>query len=243
LAEPYRPKLQPWRASKAGLCANCGSTLLVEEVPPDAASKRLGIVVTCPGCGTQMQGTAHPWHKLSPEEAQAKRRLQAIKDYNDHWRWKAEQSRKTEGESARLAVPEAVARLLSQGEVLHQEGRFHDALARAEQALALAPGAAQAWQQKGMVLSDLSQDEAALRAFEQANQLDPTDVIGIALPALPLYRQGQIEPAMDILDQAIAQAPRAQRAKLYHIKADMLWQVDRAAEALEACDQAMRLDP
>lgn len=94
MTEPYRPKLQPWRASKAGLCANCGGKLLVKEISPTADDTRPSIQVTCPDCRNEMRGTSQPWHKLSPEEAQAKRRLQAIQRYNDHWRWKAEQSLK-----------------------------------------------------------------------------------------------------------------------------------------------------
>jgi len=242
VAEPYRPNIPPGRASKAGLCANCGGSLVVTE-EDGGQPARISIIVFCPTCETRSEQVgASRWPSLTPEDAQAKRRHQAIKRYNEYWRWKASESREQEERSTR-GVPAPVERLIAQGEVLHQEGRVLDALARAEQALALAPEAVEAWKQKGMILSDLSQDEAALRAFEQVNQLDPTDAIGRALAAIPLYRQGQIERALETLDQAIAQAPRPQQAKLYQVKGDMLWQVERYAEALAACELALPLAP
>jgi len=99
---------------------------------------------------------------------------------------------------------------------------------------------AQNYANRGAVQFELGQDEQARRSFEQALQLNPNQFnawLGLGLLA---RKQGRVEEAIRDLSRSLQLQPTAQA---YLELGHTLEQAGRAAEALDAYDQAVKLAP
>jgi len=124
---------------------------------------------------------------------------------------------------------------------LSSTGRFEDALASYDQALALDPGGdATAHGGRGVTLQALGRFEEALAAYDRALALDPGNAIthsgrGVALVAL-----GRFDDELAAFDQALALDP--ENTSSLH-RGVALVALGRYEDALAAFDQALALDP
>lgn len=94
------------------------------------------------------------------------------------------------------------------GAALNLQGRFEEALRYLQQAVALEPGRAGAWNSAGEALGNLGRPQAAAEAFSSAIRARPEFApahfnLGLALRSL-----GQAGPAMEALRRAIHLQPR-----------------------------------
>ncbi len=92
--------------------------------------------------------------------------------------------------------------LLRDAIAAHEHGRLDTSVALYRQALALAPGFADAWNNLGNVYQDLRQPDQALDCYRRAIRLSPESVHAWRNLGYVLKEQGRIEEGMGILEQA-----------------------------------------
>lgn len=93
------------------------------------------------------------------------------------------------------------------------EGRFEEALARAEQAVALAPHDAEAHIQRGIALSSLGRAEDAERAFQDAQTYSPYSAKARYNHAVHRFQQDDLQGALNLADEAVKLDPRHESAR------------------------------
>jgi protein O-GlcNAc transferase len=92
--------------------------------------------------------------------------------------------------------------LLREAITAHEHGRLDVSVGLYRQALALAPGFADAWNNLGNVYQDLRQPDQALDCYRRAIRLSPESVHAWRNLGYVLKEQGRIEEGMGILEQA-----------------------------------------
>lgn len=92
--------------------------------------------------------------------------------------------------------------LLRQAISAHEHGRLDASVTLYRQAIALAPGFADAWNNLGNVHQDLRQPDQALDCYRRAIRLSPQSVHAWRNLGYVLKEQGRIEEGMGILEQA-----------------------------------------
>ncbi len=124
---------------------------------------------------------------------------------------------------------------------LHRSRNQADAsLADLEEACRLAPRLAEAHFQRGHTLRTLGRTEAARDAYRQAIVCAPQradihrDLAGL------LWEMGEGEGSVSVLDQVISRQPTAD---LHHTRARVLMRTGRPEAALDAANDALKLDP
>lgn len=103
------------------------------------------------------------------------------------------------------------------------EGRFEEALARAEQAVALAPHDAEAHIQRGIALSSLGRADEAERAFQEAEKYSPYSAKARYNHAVHRFQQDDLQGALQLAEEAVKLDPRHESARVLR---------DRLREAL-----------
>jgi tetratricopeptide (TPR) repeat protein len=88
-----------------------------------------------------------------------------------------------------------------------QGGRFEDALADFDQALALNPRFHRAWVNKGMTLAALDRGDSAQLCFEQALQIQPDDPDVLNDRGAIKFRNGDLAGAVSDFSRAIEKKP------------------------------------
>lgn len=94
---------------------------------------------------------------------------------------------------------------------------------------------------KGVGLANLGRFEGALKCFERAISLDPTNVAAYRNKGVTLERLGRLEEALHTYEQAIRLDPSDARA--YYNKGVVLRALKRTKEALHMYEQAIHLQP
>ena len=128
---------------------------------------------------------------------------------------------------------------VEEGKICLAEERYKEALAAFEQAIALDPTFATAYNDKGLALHHLQRYEEAVAAYEQAIALDPTSATAYRNKGDALYSLQRYEEAVAAYEQAIALDPTY--ALAYRAKGFVLKVLGRHDEAEEAYARAKEL--
>jgi tetratricopeptide (TPR) repeat protein len=122
---------------------------------------------------------------------------------------------------------------------LKDEGRFAEALAAFDNAIALKPDYAQAHNVRGIVLALLGRLAEAVGSFDRAIALNPDYAEAHNNRALVLQDLGRLEEALVSLDRAIALQP--DNARAHNNRGVLLHGLMRDDEALASHDKAIAL--
>lgn len=137
--------------------------------------------------------------------------------------------------------PDAANPWAALGDMAREESRWEDALRCYREALMREPDAADLQVQLGYVLVESRQSAAAEQAFLQALELDPGEYSAY-LGLSEVYRfANRREDQMSMVDQAMTLAPHD--ADVWNAKGVALEVTDRWAEATEAYEKALALEP
>ncbi|MCE5298144.1 MAG: tetratricopeptide repeat protein [Methanoregulaceae archaeon] len=94
------------------------------------------------------------------------------------------------------------------GETHHTMGRYEEAVAAFDQAIATDPDQSEAWKNRGLSLGRLGRADESEESFAQAISLNPTDSETFYYQALSRNSSGNRPAAMKSLDAAIALPPQ-----------------------------------
>ncbi len=168
------------------------------------------------------QGWSHDNLKQWDEALTAYDRALELENTDPYaWKNKVELLRRL-GRSVDAAVTASAV-----GYALDEQGKYAEALEAYQRALELNPNHAPAWNNKGWVHENLKQWDEALAAYDHALELNPTYSHAWRNKVDLLRRLG-----------------RATEAAITAVTASHhLYQQDQYTEALEACEQALQLDP
>ncbi len=154
-----------------------------------------------------------------------------------HWRHDPTLWLWAERRSPRSALPPTNLAL----QYVH-EGRYRLALEKADQAIALDPQNAEAYDNAGLALFHLGRYADAQKAFEQATKLQPESALYWNNLAGALREQGQLEEAERIVrEEALARDPAL---PVGHLNLGLIYmRMDRWEEAIGEFRQALALFP
>lgn len=127
-----------------------------------------------------------------------------------------------------------------QGIELHKLGRFSEALALYEEALAARPST-ELHCDRALTLWELGRSEEAIEAYDTAIALTPGRVTAHYNRAFMLHRLRRLPDALDGYDRAVRL--RADLGYLWNNRAGVLQEMGRYDEALQSLNQALKLDP
>jgi len=139
----------------------------------------------------------------------------------------------------RAVVEERAARLAARGNVLRQQRRYGEALASYEQAIALAPGYAEAFNSRGSVLGEVGRLDAAIASFEQAIALKPSYVDALYNRGIALQSLRRFEEALASFDRCAAFAPSS--ADVFNSRGNVLGELGRLDAAIASFEHAIAL--
>jgi tetratricopeptide (TPR) repeat protein len=122
------------------------------------------------------------------------------------------------------------------GETHHTMGRYEEAVAAFDQAIAIDPGYAEAWRNRGLSLALLGRVNESETSFSKAISLDPDDASIYYYQALSRNATGNRAGALESLDRAVSIRPqsRDQTITLHSsllLQGDLLFLDGRIAEA------------
>ncbi len=138
-------------------------------------------------------------------------------------------------------MPESAVAQLKAGTVLLLGNRFADARSRAEKALAADPKNIDAQMLLGNAIAGTKDIEGALKEFEEAVELAPSDSRGYTAMGAVQLAKGQADEAEKLFRRAIEVQPTAVPARL--ALANFLWSANRRAEAEASFAEALKIDP
>lgn len=127
------------------------------------------------------------------------------------------------------------------GRVHLAAGRFDEALAEFERALALDERSAETLLNIGLVHQSLGRSDAALHFAQRALQLDPNSPGALAQIAEVRRDQGQFDEALRLLEAALSLDDS--QPGLFLALGDVLQRAGRSAEASAAFERVLQLDP
>lgn len=131
--------------------------------------------------------------------------------------------------------------LINKGGSLNSLGRFEEAIAYLDRALAIDPQDGKAWSNKGTSFAALGRPEEALRCYDQALGINPQDAAAWFNKGLSLSVLKRSKEAIECYDQSLAIDP--QFVKAWCSKADELCNLRRFEEALPCYDHALGINP
>jgi len=120
-------------------------------------------------------------------------------------------------------------------------GRFEEAIACFDKALAIEPEYGHAWSNKGVVLYSLGRNREALQCFEGALKIDSSDAMAWCNAANVLSTLGQHEDAIRCCDKALALDPRDPTT--WNNKGNAHHALARFEEAIGCYKKAVAVDP
>jgi Flp pilus assembly protein TadD len=124
---------------------------------------------------------------------------------------------------------------------LHQLGRLEEALQANLQSLALNPGSAESWSNKGLTLHELGRLDEALGDYTKALALKPDFPEVYSHQGLLLLDLRKPQDALQACDRALALKP--DYAEAWNNRGLALKTLKRVDEALESFDRALALKP
>ncbi|HYU32952.1 MAG TPA: tetratricopeptide repeat protein [Thermoanaerobaculia bacterium] len=128
------------------------------------------------------------------------------------------------------------------GNALLETGHPVEALNCQERALALDPTFALGWANKAVVLAGLGRREEALPCYDQALELDPFNPMTWFSKGSTLAILGRHEAALHCFDHILTRLDSRMK-NAFGAKSEMLRQLGRREEALQALDELLSLDP
>jgi protein O-GlcNAc transferase len=131
--------------------------------------------------------------------------------------------------------------LVNRGHMLRQQGRYAEALASYEQAIALAPDHAEAFLGRGNVLQELRRSEEAIASYDRVISLRPDYADAFYNRGIALMRLKRLAEALASYDGAIKASPRYVRA--HNNRGNVLQVMGRFEEALASYEQAVAIKP
>jgi protein O-GlcNAc transferase len=137
--------------------------------------------------------------------------------------------------------PPKIKALFDQAIALYEAGRLVEALASFDQAVALQPTYADAWNNRGVVLRDLKRLDEALVSLDRAIALNSGSSQAWSNRGLVLHDMKRLDEALASVDKAIARQP--DYANAWNIRGNVLVQLKRRDEALAGFDKAIALNP
>ncbi len=139
-------------------------------------------------------------------------------------------------------IPRTREQWLDEGIKYRKAKQYEKALVAFERALRLDCNYARAQRNKGDTLYELERYTEALNAYTLALDLDPTSVRTHENMANTLYHLGQHNASLDAYNCAF-QLMSTPTSQLWRGKGDALFYLKRYEEALQAYEQAIRLEP
>ena len=140
-----------------------------------------------------------------------------------------------------MAFPDEIEPLVTQARQLQRAGRFHEALACFDKALAVMPDHLEALGNRGSVLGALGRFEEALADCDRALMLSPDHAVLLFNRGNALRPLGRLQESLESYDRALAINPRA--AEIWCNRGNSLREMKRPADALASYDQAIALRP
>ena len=131
--------------------------------------------------------------------------------------------------------------LVARGLALHREGSFEDAVARADEALALEADHPPALHLKSSSLLCMGLWDESLAVYSVLRRLDPEDLEAAYGTALALCGQGNPEAAVELLDFVLRRRPGD--ARPWFNKGAILVQLQRFEEASACLAKALEFNP
>ena len=150
----------------------------------------------------------------------------------------------TTGQLAPVPVLERelrAAELINKGNSLWRLGRFEEALASHDTALALIPDSPHAWANKGVSLSDLGRFEEAMACNDRALELSPRHAGAWFNKGNVLAKLGRPQESLPCYDRALD--IDAQHAIAWHNKGVALGRLGRLDAAIACQDRALAINP
>ncbi len=95
------------------------------------------------------------------------------------------------------------------GEMHHTMGRYEEAVAAYDKAVALDPGYDEAWRNRGLTLSLLGRSNESEDSFSHALSLSPEDVSIYYYQALARNETGNRAGALESLERAVSLSPKS----------------------------------
>ena len=136
---------------------------------------------------------------------------------------------------------QTVAYWSDRGGSLGALGRFEEAIACFDRALAIDPQDATVWSNKGAVLVELRQNEDAIICFDKAIAIEPDDALAWLNKAIALVELGRRPEAMDCYDRALALDP--QYVEAWNNQGRSLAFYEQHEQAIACFDKALSIDP
>jgi len=157
-------------------------------------------------------------------------------------RAEAEQSAATPDAGADPELQPAAADELNQrGNALRQLGRYEEALANYDRALALRADYDAARYNRGSVLLELKRPDEALACLDQVLDRNPNDAEALSVRGNTLRDLGRLEEALASYERALAVEPAAVPTLVN--RGNVLMELDRREEAVMSYDRALARAP
>ncbi|MCU0633110.1 MAG: tetratricopeptide repeat protein [Methanolinea sp.] len=144
-----------------------------------------------------------------------------------------------------LAVPasaQTAGVYMVKGDELSDEGKYEEAIAQYDQAIAFEPKAAPAWCGKGLALYNLTRYDEALDAFDQAIAINPNYAKAQYGRGVALYELGRYDDAIAAYDIAFKIYPEYGYL-IYYGKAQAYAAKGDFTQAVPLFEQALTLQP
>jgi len=148
--------------------------------------------------------------------------------------------------AARAQIPSAdvqqkITPIFEQAKAAEREGRQQEALEYYDQVLRLAPGIAEVWANKGLLLHDLNRHPEALRAFLEATRLKPALVTPSLYAGVEYLQLGQPRKALLPLRAALRLDPGNRQARLTLARAHL--QLEEYGDAVDQLRESVKREP
>ena len=138
-------------------------------------------------------------------------------------------------------VSGAAEGLCQRGIAAWKAGRPAEALALFDQAAAMEPGNAMAWNNRGAALQGSNRPDEALASYDKALAREPDYVEALYNRANVLSHLKRFAEALADYDGALARQP--DHAQAWKDRGTTLWDMNRIEEALASYDRALALNP
>lgn len=140
-----------------------------------------------------------------------------------------------------LSAPLLINAYLKQGEALHKQGQFKQALVHYEKAIALNQNYALAHVGKGALLHELGHYAKAIESYDRAIGINPDFAEAYTNRGLALHELDRMEDALVSYDKAIEINPS--HAQSHYNRGNALLKMENHEIAIESYLRAVKLDP